>query len=89
MLVNRYGRQSDWLVTLVCGLALIAAGLAACVLRGFFFTGEMYGFLTVWFGMCGVLLGSALIYMATGRGARLKLRWEDRKWSGSSLIRRK
>lgn len=87
MLVNRYGRQSDWLVTLVCGLALIAAGLAACVLRGFFFTGEMYGFLTVWFGMCGVLLGSALIYMATGRGARLKLRWEDRKWSGSSLIR--
>ncbi|MEK4004398.1 O-antigen ligase family protein [Paenibacillus sp. FSL H3-0333] len=59
------------------------------MLRGFFFTGEMYGFLTVWFGMCGVLLGSALIYMATGRGARLKLRWEDRKWSGSSLIRAK
>ncbi|WP_405104380.1 O-antigen ligase family protein [Paenibacillus sp. FSL K6-1217] len=68
-------------------MALIAAGVAACVLRGFFFTGEMYGFLTVWFGMCGVLLGSALIYMATGRGAELKLRWEDRKWSGSSLIR--
>ncbi|MEK3791233.1 O-antigen ligase family protein [Paenibacillus sp. FSL R7-0204] len=79
MRVNRYGRQSDWLVTLVCGLALLAAGTAACVLRGFFFTGEMYLFLTVWFGLCGVLLGLVVIYMATGRGAQVEEQPERRK----------
>ncbi|MEK4849900.1 O-antigen ligase family protein [Paenibacillus sp. FSL H7-0756] len=87
MQVNKYGRPSDWLVTLVCGLALIAAGVAACVLRGFFFTGEMYLFLTVWFGLCGVLLGSVLIYMAVGRGAGLRLHKVDPKLSGGYLNR--
>ena len=87
MRVNRYVRQSDWLVTLVCGLALIAAGMAACVRRGFFFTGEMYLFLTVWFGLCGVLLGLVLIYMAAGGEAGIKLHWADQKWSGGSLNR--
>lgn len=79
MRVNGNERQSDWLVTLVCGLALIAAGTAACVLRGFFFTGEMYLFLTVWFGLCGVLLGLVLIYMAAGRGAQVEEQPERRK----------
>lgn len=79
MRANRYGRQSDWLVTLVCGLALTAAGMAACVLRGFFFTGEMYLFLTVWFGLCGVLLGLLLIYMAGGRGVQVEEQSERRE----------
>lgn len=79
MRVNGNERQNDWLVTLVCGLALIAAGTAACVLRGFFFTGEMYLFLTVWFGLCGVLLGLVVIYMAAGRGAQEEEQPERRK----------
>ncbi|WP_339251281.1 O-antigen ligase family protein [Paenibacillus sp. FSL P2-0136] len=60
-------------------MALIAAGTAACVLRGFFFTGEMYLFLTVWFGLCGVLLGLVVIYMAAGRGAQEEEQPERRK----------
>ncbi|WP_245368721.1 O-antigen ligase family protein [Paenibacillus silagei] len=60
-------------------MALLAAGTAACVLRGFFFTGEMYLFLTVWFGLCGVLLGLVLIYMAAGRGAQVEEQPERRK----------
>lgn len=79
MRVNGNERQNDWLVTLICGLGLIAAGTAACLLRGFFFTGEMYLFLTVWFGLCGVLLGLVVIYMAAGRGAQVEEQPERRK----------
>lgn len=47
----------------------------------------MYLFLTVWFGLCGVLLGSVLIYMAVGRGAGLRLHKVDPKLSGGYLNR--
>lgn len=75
MRINRFQQYRGMAVTLACSLALIAAGGAACVLRGFFFAKEMYLFLTVWFVLCGVLtLGGLVLYAASGRAKRLKLK---------------
>lgn len=58
---RRYGELAmNW----ACGLAVFAAVAAACMRRGFFFAGEMYGFLTVWFALCAVLALSALVLYA-------------------------
>lgn len=73
MRINRFQQYRGMAVTLACSLALIAAGGAACVLRGFFFAKEMYLFLTVWFALCGVLtLGGVVLYAASGWEKRLK-----------------
>ncbi|MFC6648571.1 O-antigen ligase family protein [Paenibacillus rhizoplanae] len=72
MQINRFRQYGGMAVTLGCGLALIAAGAAACMLRGFFFVGEMYLFLTGWYALCGVLtLGGLVLYAASS--------WEMRK----------
>ncbi|MBW4083775.1 O-antigen ligase family protein [Paenibacillus sp. S150] len=42
-------------VVYACAGAVIAAAMAACLLRGLFFAGEMYPFLAVWFVLCCVL----------------------------------
>ncbi|KTD84385.1 O-antigen ligase family protein [Paenibacillus etheri] len=50
-----------------CSAALvIAAGVGACLVRGFFFTEEMYLFLTLWFVMCSAVL----LYLYIGVGKR-------------------
>lgn len=52
------------------GLALFAAVMGACALRGFFFAGEMYLFLTLWFGWCGgvaLLVSTARLWGGLGR----------------------
>lgn len=73
MRINRFQRYGGMAVSVICGLALIAAGAAACVLRGFFFAKEMYLFLTVWFALCGVLtLWGLVLYAASGWEKRLK-----------------
>jgi hypothetical protein len=75
--MKRFQQYGGMAVTLACSLALIAAGGAACVLRGFFFAKEMYLFLTLWFVLCGVLtLGGLVLYAASGREKRLKLKGE-------------
>ncbi|WP_052422109.1 O-antigen ligase family protein [Paenibacillus sp. FSL P4-0081] len=73
MRINRFQQYGGMAVTLACSLAVIAAGGAACVLRGFFFAKEMYLFLTLWFVLCGVLtLGGLVLYAASGWEKRLK-----------------
>lgn len=72
--MNRVQRYGGMAVGVVSGLALIAAAAAACVLRGFFFAGEMYLFLTVWFVLCGVLaIAGLVLYATSGWGKRPKL----------------
>ncbi|WP_052429706.1 O-antigen ligase family protein [Paenibacillus borealis] len=74
MRMNRVQRYGESAVGVVSGLALIAAAAAACVLRGFFFAGEMYLFLTVWFVLCGVLaIAGLVLYATSGWGKRPKL----------------
>lgn len=68
MRMNRLQRDGDLVKSLACGLALLAAGAAACTLRGFFFAGEMYRFLTVWFALCaGLAIGIRILYKAGGK----------------------
>ncbi|KHL91876.1 hypothetical protein QW71_32115, partial [Paenibacillus sp. IHB B 3415] len=77
MRMNRFQQYGGMAVTLACSLALIAAGGAACVLRGFFFAKEMYLFLTLWFALCGVLtLGGLVLYAASRWEKRRKLKGE-------------
>ncbi|WP_246354348.1 O-antigen ligase family protein [Paenibacillus phytohabitans] len=77
MRMKRFQQYGGMAVTLACSLALIAAGGAACVLRGFFFAKEMYLFLTLWFVLCGVLtLGGLVLYAASCWEKRLKLKRE-------------
>ncbi|MEK8209399.1 O-antigen ligase family protein [Paenibacillus sp. FSL L8-0696] len=48
--------KKDWSlessIAYICGGLVIAAGVGACLLRGLFFTDEMYPFLTLWFVLC-------------------------------------
>ncbi|WP_405175043.1 O-antigen ligase family protein [Paenibacillus sp. FSL H8-0261] len=61
--VNRE-RSLDSIIVYFSAALVIAAGVGACLLRGFFFTEEMYLFLTLWFVMCSV----ALLYLYIGVG---------------------
>ncbi|MEK5399326.1 O-antigen ligase family protein [Paenibacillus sp. FSL K6-2859] len=53
--VNRE-RNPDSIIVYFSAALVIAAGVGACLLRGFFFTEEMYLFLTLWFVMCSAVL---------------------------------
>ncbi|MNO30278.1 O-Antigen ligase [compost metagenome] len=59
-------RRLDSLIVYFSAALVIAAGVGACLLRGFFFTEEMYPFLTLWFVMCA----AALLYLYPGVGKR-------------------
>ncbi|WP_340026664.1 O-antigen ligase family protein [Paenibacillus sp. FSL K6-1096] len=73
--MSRSERRRTRLIAIAGGLALFAALLGACALRGFFFAGEMYRFLTLWFAWCG---GVALLVSAG----------QMREWSGKKDVRR-
>ncbi|OKP90686.1 O-antigen ligase family protein [Paenibacillus sp. P32E] len=47
-------------IVYVCAGTVFTAGVAACLLRGLFFTWEIYPFLTVWFALCGLLVAPVL-----------------------------
>lgn len=75
--VNRE-RSLDSIIVYFSAALVIAAGVGACLLRGFFFTEEMYLFLTLWFVMCSV----ALLYLYIGVG-----KWRS-STGGASGVRR-
>ena len=66
MRVTGVQRRGDLAIGLTCGLALMAAGISACLLRGFFFAEEMYFFLTGWFALCGAMAILVLILYSAG-----------------------
>ncbi|OME29543.1 hypothetical protein BSK46_28470 [Paenibacillus odorifer] len=61
--------KKDWSlessIAYICGGLVIAAGVGACLLRGLFFTDEMYPFLTLWFVLCC----ACSLYYLVGVGA--------------------
>ncbi|MEK4454507.1 O-antigen ligase family protein [Paenibacillus sp. FSL L8-0506] len=61
--------KKDWSlessIAYICGALVIAAGVGACLLRGLFFTEEMYPFLTLWFVLCC----ACSLYYLVGVGA--------------------
>ncbi|WP_339267211.1 O-antigen ligase family protein [Paenibacillus sp. FSL R5-0470] len=75
--VNRE-RSLDSIIVYFSAALVIAAGVGACLLRGFFFTEEMYLFLTLWFVICSV----ALLYLYIGVG-----KWRSSA-GGASGVRR-
>lgn len=75
--VNRE-RSLDSIIVYFSAVLVIAAGVGACLLRGFFFTEEMYLFLTLWFVMCS----AALLYLYIGVG-----KWRSSA-GGASGVRR-
>ncbi|OMD75779.1 O-antigen ligase family protein [Paenibacillus odorifer] len=58
-------RSLESLTAYICGALVIAAGVGACLLRGLFFTEEMYPFLTLWFVLCC----TCSLYYLVGVGA--------------------
>lgn len=68
----------DSIIVYFSAALVIAAGVGACLLRGFFFTEEMYPFLTLWFVMCS----AALLYLYIGVG-----KWRSSA-GGASGVRR-
>ncbi|OMD56828.1 O-antigen ligase family protein [Paenibacillus odorifer] len=58
-------RSLESLTAYICGALVIAAGVDACLLRGLFFTEEMYPFLTLWFVLCC----TCSLYYLVGVGA--------------------
>ncbi|WP_262495553.1 O-antigen ligase family protein [Paenibacillus sp. B2(2019)] len=75
--VNRE-RSLDSIIVYFSAALVITAGVGACLLRGFFFTEEMYLFLTLWFVMCS----AALLYFYIGVG-----KWRSSA-GGASGVRR-
>ncbi|OME67604.1 hypothetical protein BSK65_18825 [Paenibacillus odorifer] len=75
--VNRE-RSLDSIIVYFSAALVIAAGVGACLLRGFFFTEEMYLFLTLWFVMCSAVL----LYWYIGVG-----KWRSSA-GGASGVRR-
>ncbi|MEK3749927.1 O-antigen ligase family protein [Paenibacillus sp. FSL E2-8871] len=75
--VNRE-RSLDSIIVYFSAALVITAGVGACLLRGFFFTEEMYLFLTLWFVMCS----AALLYLYIGVG-----KWRSSA-GGASGVRR-
>ncbi|OKP96610.1 O-antigen ligase family protein [Paenibacillus sp. P46E] len=57
---NKRQNSPERNIVCICAGAVFTAGVAACLLRGLFFTGEMYPFLTVWFALCGLLFAPVL-----------------------------
>lgn len=55
----------DSLLVYFSAALVSAAGVGACLLRGFFFTEEMYLFLTLWFVMCSA--GLFFLYIGVGK----------------------
>ncbi|MDH6430328.1 MULTISPECIES: O-antigen ligase family protein [unclassified Paenibacillus] len=58
-------RSLESSIAYICGALVIAAGVGACLLRGLFFTEEMYPFLTLWFVLCC----TCSLYYLVGVGA--------------------
>ncbi|OMC97847.1 hypothetical protein BJP49_30645 [Paenibacillus odorifer] len=58
-------RNLESSIAYICGALVIAAGVGACLLRGLFFTEEMYPFLTLWFVLCC----ACSLYYLVGVGA--------------------
>ncbi|WP_339244984.1 O-antigen ligase family protein [Paenibacillus sp. FSL R10-2796] len=58
-------RSLESSIAYICGALVIAAGVGACLLRGLFFTEEMYPFLTLWFVLCC----ACSLYYLVGVGA--------------------
>ncbi|MEK4144737.1 O-antigen ligase family protein [Paenibacillus sp. FSL L8-0333] len=58
-------RNLESSIAYICGGLVIAAGVGACLLRGLFFTEEMYPFLTLWFVLCC----ACSLYYLVGVGA--------------------
>lgn len=63
---NKWSLESA--IIYICAILVLAAGLAACLLRGFYFTEEMYPFLTVWFVLCSVVAICLLFMRGRGKG---------------------
>jgi hypothetical protein len=74
--------KSTWQMVLayVCAALVIAAGTGACLLRGFFFTEEAYPFMTLWFGICAVVLTLKLV-SGRDRGDRNRVKRLDYPWT--------
>lgn len=68
--VNK-ARSLDSVFVYFSAALVIAAGVGACLLRGFFFTEEMYPFLVLWFVMCSAIL----LYLYIGVGKRSGSVW--------------
>ncbi|MEK5256848.1 O-antigen ligase family protein [Paenibacillus sp. FSL F4-0125] len=68
--VNK-ARSLDSVFVYFSAALVIAAGVGACLLRGFFFTEEMYPFLVLWFVMCSAIL----LYLYIGVGTRSGSVW--------------
>ncbi|WP_052414742.1 O-antigen ligase family protein [Paenibacillus sp. FSL R5-0345] len=73
--VNK-ARSLDSLIIYFSAALVIAAGVGACLLRGFFFTEEMYPFLVLWFVMCSAIL----LYLYIGVG-----KWRGSVWGISGV----
>ncbi|MEK3941564.1 O-antigen ligase family protein [Paenibacillus sp. FSL H3-0310] len=58
-------RSLESSIAYMCGALVITAGVGACLLRGLFFTEEMYPFLTLWFVLCC----TCSLYYLVGVGA--------------------
>ncbi|WP_340011360.1 O-antigen ligase family protein [Paenibacillus sp. FSL H7-0690] len=58
-------RSLESSIAYMCGALVITAGVGACLLRGLFFTEEMYPFLTLWFVLCC----ACSLYYLVGVGA--------------------
>lgn len=71
-------RRLDSIIVYFSAALVITAGVGACLLRGFFFTEEMYPFLTLWFVMCS----SVLLYLNTGVG-----KWRSSAGGTSGVLR--
>ncbi|MEK4345841.1 O-antigen ligase family protein [Paenibacillus sp. FSL P4-0184] len=71
-------RRLDSIIVYFSAALVITAGVGACLLRGFFFTEEMYPFLTLWFVMCS----SVLLYLYTGVG-----KWRSSAGGTSGVLR--
>lgn len=71
-------RRLDSIIVYFSAALVITAGVGACLLRGFFFTEEMYSFLTLWFVMCS----SVLLYLYIGVG-----KWRSSAGGASGILR--
>ncbi|WP_449601149.1 O-antigen ligase family protein [Paenibacillus sp. Marseille-Q9583] len=76
--VNRERSLDSIIVYYFSAALVIAAGVGACLLRGFFFTEEMYLFLTLWY----VMVSAALLYLYIGVG-----KWRSSAGGGSGVRR--
>ncbi|NUU61168.1 O-antigen ligase family protein [Paenibacillus agri] len=65
MINNQHKILMQTMFSYLCVAMVVSAGIAACLLRGFFFTREIYFFLTIWFVLCGLLLSLKLVLLGS------------------------